>query len=698
MSKFARKVKKSNIALKDRIQFKLISLSAGLFFIGLVLILFILAIQIDRNAYLDFKDTAVNQLDIVENYINNFYTKLDENINMLATNPTVIKADSTITNYKNSISDVNMTPSKNGGIEQEIFEVFNQFAKTHPDSIYVYAATEAGGYVRWPQSTINKGYDPTTRDWYQDAVKAEGKIIKTAPYVNSATQSMITSNVRALYNSEGKIIGTVGIDISQEVISDILGKMKIGKTGFSMLVHNCGTIMADGNHPENNYKMLDETNIEGIEKVLTDSDLEISIDGVKYVGVSSPVEGTDWVVASFTSEKELRSSSRKVIYSVVAIGIIILAGVISLMSLSIKKMIIPLKNLTDITDQLAKGNLDIDINVNSRDEIGLLAASMNTLVKRLKSHINYINEISELLGEIGKGNLNLNFIQAYDGEFEIIKEALVNTTDMLNETISQINLVSEQVASGSEQVSGGAQALSQGATEQASSIEELSATINEISSQITQTAENASKAKDYSIAVNASTIRSQQLMNDMIEAMNEISNTSNQIEKIIKSIDDIAFQTNILALNAAVEAARAGSAGKGFAVVADEVRNLAGKSAESAKNTSELIQNALHAIKKGTVIVSETAKSLQEVVQGSEKSSDIIQYIADASNEQAQSIVQVNIGIEQISSVVQTNSATAEESAAASEELSAQAQTLNELLEKFILKDNESVYYENEMF
>ncbi len=147
-----------------------------------------------------------------------------------------------------------------------------------------------------------------------------------------------------------------------------------------------------------------------------------------------------------------------------------------------------------------------------------------------------------------------------------------------------------------------------------------------------------------------------------------------------------------------MEAARAGSAGKGFAVVADEVRNLAGKSAESAKNTSELIQNALHAIKKGTVIVSETAKSLQEVVQGSEKSSDIIQYIADASNEQAQSIVQVNIGIEQISSVVQTNSATAEESAAASEELSAQAQALNELLEKFILKDNESVYYENEMF
>ncbi|NCC88476.1 MAG: hypothetical protein EOM05_11555 [Clostridia bacterium] len=280
---------------------------------------------------------------------------------------------------------------------------------------------------------------------------------------------------------------------------------------------------------------------------------------------------------------------------------------------------------------------------------------------------------------------------------------MLNTSEMLNSTLYEFNVASDQVASGSNQVASGAQALSQGATEQASSIEELSATVNEITTQIKETAENAEKAKQISIDASVATNQSQQQMEKMIAAMNEISNTSNEIGKIIKNIDDIAFQTNILALNAAVEAARAGLAGKGFAVVAEEVRNLAGKSAESAKITATLIESSLNAINNGSKIVSDTAKSLEDVVIGSKNSSEVIQSIADASIEQSQSIAQVNIGIGQISDVVQTNSATAEESAAASEELSGQAQMLKELISKFKLKnttqtDSASESYSNTPF
>lgn len=346
----------------------------------------------------------------------------------------------------------------------------------------------------------------------------------------------------------------------------------------------------------------------------------------------------------------------------------------------------PIKELDSAANEMAKGNLKIDVEYTSRDELGTLADSMRAMSERISY---YMGEISSAMKQLASGDLNVKKRDTFVGDFGPVQEAIRMLVNSLNDTLSQIGQSADQVSSGAEQVSGGAQALSQGTTEQASSIEELAATITEMSEQIQKNAQSAQQARQTVDGVGSKLLESNQQMKTMTKAMDEISNSSGEIGKIIKTIEDIAFQTNILALNAAVEAARAGEAGKGFAVVADEVRSLASKSSEASKSTAVLIENSLKAVENGTHIADETAQSLLSVVEGTNEITEQINQIAGASEDQAKGAAQVQLGIDQISNVVQTNSATAEESAAASEELSGQAQILNQLVSKFKLKNSD---------
>lgn len=372
-----------------------------------------------------------------------------------------------------------------------------------------------------------------------------------------------------------------------------------------------------------------------------------------------------------------------VIVTGIALVLSVLMGII--IARSISK---PIKECQGRLELLSAGDLHTPVpEAESRDEAGSMLASMKTTTETISR---CIEDISLTLGKLAKGDLTATTNVVYEGDFVEIEHSIRQIASSLKETMSEINEASDQVSSGSEQVSSGAQALSQGATEQASSIEELAATINEISEQIKGTADNAQEANNKAVIVREEVADSSQRMKDMLLAMDDISKSSEDIAKIIKTIEDIAFQTNILALNAAVEAARAGVAGKGFAVVADEVRNLAGKSQEASKNTSQLIGNAQRAVEHGIRIADETAKSLASVVAGVNGANESIKKISDASEEQAQSITQVTLGVDQISAVIQTNSATAEESAAASEELSGQAQMLKNLVARFRLKEEKN--------
>ena len=372
---------------------------------------------------------------------------------------------------------------------------------------------------------------------------------------------------------------------------------------------------------------------------------------------------------------------------VVIIALFVISVISVLMAIYIIKSINkPVKELDSVARKIAEGDLDQHITYSSKDELGTLSVNFNKTVGRLRNYVSYIDEISSVLRQIAGGNLVFDLTLNYEGEFAKVKQALEEISRSLNDTLGQINQAADQVSSGSDQVSSGAQALSQGATEQASSIEELAATINEISTQVKDTAANANAVRQQTDMTGDQVATSNEQMQEMIAAMTEISDKSGQISRIIKTIEDIAFQTNILALNAAVEAARAGEAGKGFAVVADEVRNLASKSSEASKSTAALIEGTVQAVEKGTEIANATAESLFAVVESTKGVVSSVDKIASAADQQAESIAQVTQGIDQISSVVQTNSATAEESAAASEELSSQAQVMKGLVGRFTLR------------
>lgn len=332
--------------------------------------------------------------------------------------------------------------------------------------------------------------------------------------------------------------------------------------------------------------------------------------------------------------------------------------------------------------KMGEGSFDIEI---ERDDVRKdeLAEMTNSFAQMAETTKTVISDVCYVLDGMGNGNfaVSSNCRESYIGEYRRIIESFEEINLKLRDMFENMNRIAAQVEMGSGQIASGSMMLSQGSVEQASTIEQLSATIHSINDQISETSKNADSVNDYSIEVSEKIDAQNEQMHHLLSAMKQIEEKSNEIEKIIKAIDDIAFQTNILALNAAVEAARAGTAGKGFAVVADEVRNLAGKSADAAKETSMLIESAIQAIQNGSEIASEAADSLNEVVGKSRQTTQLIGNIAEMSKHQASAISELTIGLEQISKVVQQNSATAEQSSASCQELNENATSMKQLVE-----------------
>lgn len=527
-------------------------------------------------------------------------------------------------------------------------------------------------------------------------------LLEPFQYEVNGQQILMTTISVPIKGSNDKVLGVVGIDISLKDLQSIQFDKGAYQSANTYVLSNSGTCVyhQDPSIIGSNIKDIDKT--DKMDEILGavkqgqaySYNSKSAANGESVRRTMTPVQvgntGTPWSVCVSVEENEIMASTKHITILLIIILVILIAVIVISLYFIIRVTITnPIRKVTSAAQEIADGNFDVQLTVKSEDELGQLAKAFSLTIDRLVNYQGYIDEMAESLSRISDGDLNIELQRDYVGQFMKLKTNMQALLNNLNETLSQIRQASEQVASGADQVSDGAQALSQGAAEQASSIEELSASIAEITQQIRQNAENAISANQKAELAGREISNSNEQMKAMVDAMERINSKSSEISKIIKVIEDIAFQTNILALNAAVEAARAGMAGKGFAVVADEVRNLASKSADAAKNTTILIEETLVAVKGGTQIANDTARNLGESEKITREAVSLIEKITEASEMQAEATNQVNIGVEQIASVVQTNSATAEESAAASEELNAQAEMLKNLISQFKIKDTQ---------
>ncbi len=395
------------------------------------------------------------------------------------------------------------------------------------------------------------------------------------------------------------------------------------------------------------------------------------------------------IFAGISMSSAAQQISLTIALSCLAGIVLILVGILIIGAYIKRSVSNPLFRLTVLAQTMEQGNLGLNqhqsimTEIDSNDEIGVLSQSFDHTISRLR---NYIGEISSTLEAIANGDLTAQITQEYIGDFSAIRTSLNDILQRLNSTVGQIVTSAEHVSGGAEQMSTAAQALSQGSMEQTGAVEELESTMRSVTVSVKQTAESVQHAREQVDGMGTQLTEGNQKMREMIAAMKEITDSSHEIGNIIKTIEDIAFQTNILALNAAVEAARAGTAGKGFAVVADEVRSLAAKSAEASQSTSALIGRSIAAVNQGTQIADATAKQLESVVAGAHEMVETINEISSDARTQADAVEQIQDQIGQITSVVQTNSSTAEESAATSQELSAQANLLKQLVKAFRLR------------